>query len=62
MVVPGAMLGFAGDMDRDTSVAGGGGDTLPVRHPIGMIQRNIIIEIVLNNALAALFIFHYPHL
>lgn len=61
MVVPGAMLGFAGDMDSDTSVAGGGGDTLPVRHPTVTIQKNNIIEIVLNNALESLFIFHYPH-
>jgi len=62
MIVPGAMLGFAGDMDIDTSVAGGGGDTLPVRHPAAIIQRNNVKEIVLNNALAALFIFPYPHM
>lgn len=60
MVVPGAMLGFAGNMVRDTSVAGGGGETFSVLHPAITIQRNNSKEIILNNALAALFIFQSP--
>ncbi len=53
MVVPGAMLGFAGDMDRDTRVAGCG-DSVRTPHPKVHIQKMNSREIVFNIALPAL--------